>query len=130
MPWPIRYHDQEPENPQPGDMWPVPYMVEGPGAEDFRANYLSEEYFQRWYGKRPPLMVQLPNGRPFCVDSRPSAGGSGWDLTGEAPNITVHPSIAYANFSRERGYHGWLQNGVLSDDVEGRRYEQEGRATR
>lgn len=38
-----------------------------------------------------------------------------WTRTGEPPNITVSPSINYMGF-----YHGWLCEGVLSDDCEGR----------
>lgn len=118
MPWPIRYYEQEPENPQPGDMWPVPHWLEEPDL----AELLSEEYMQRWRSLRAPLKVMLPNGMRFCVDSKPTGGGSGWDVTGKPPNITVHPSINYNGFSRQHGYHGWLQNGVLSDDVDGRKF--------
>lgn len=118
MPWPIRYHEQAPDKPQPGDIWPVPSWLEDAGLKSL----LSEEYFQRWRGKRPPLVVRLPNGGEFCIDSRPTGGGSGWDVMGEPPNITVHPSIVYNKHLPGRGYHGWLQNGVLSDDLEGRTY--------
>jgi hypothetical protein len=38
-----------------------------------------------------------------------------WIRVGEPPNITVTPSINYVGF-----YHGWLRDGVLSDDCEGR----------
>ena len=118
MPWPIHYHEQEPDSPQPGDMWPVPGWLEVPGLR----NLIAPEYFQRWHGRRPPLIVRLPNGDDFCIDSKPSVGGSGWDVTGEPPNITTSPSIASNNWSREHGYHGFLTSGVLSDDVEGRTF--------
>lgn len=122
MPWTCVLHEQRPENPKPGDMWPDPEMIEGELAEYYRQNLLSEKYFRRWHSRRPPLVVRLPNGVEFCVDSRPTKGGTGWDVTGEAPSITVSPSINSNGFSREHGYHGWLQNGVLSDDVEGRKF--------
>lgn len=119
MPWTCRYHESRPKEAQPGDMWPEPEMIEGELAEYYRKHWLSEEYFQVWYGKRPPLMVTLPNGTDFCVDRRPSSGGSGWTVTGTPPHITVSPSINDAP-GKPYGYHGWLRDGVLSDDVDGR----------
>jgi hypothetical protein len=82
---------------------------------------LSPEYKRDWYGKRLPLFVMTPAG-PWCIDAVSTDGHGnnndhGWTITGEAPNVTASPSI---NF--QGGYHGWLQNGVLSDDVEGRRF--------
>lgn len=35
-----------------------------------------------------------------------------WDVTGEAPNITVSPSI---NCLERGGWHGHIQNGVITD---------------
>lgn len=98
-------------------MWPVPGWLEEPGLKSL----LSAEYFQRWHGKRPPLVVRLPNRNFFCIDMLPAKGASGWDVSGEAPNITVAPSI-YNAPGEPRAYHGWLQNGVLSDDCEGRTF--------
>jgi len=60
----------------------------------------------------------------FCVDRKPSSGSEGWDVTikgemcdGEPLYITVHPSINCVG-----SYHGWLKNGIISKDVEGRKY--------
>jgi hypothetical protein len=39
-------------------------------------------------------------------------GWNGWDVQGEAPNITVNPSI---NIPGEQGWHGWIRNGELVD---------------
>jgi hypothetical protein len=120
MSWPCRLvngptEDGPNEKMQPGDMWFTPQMVE----KGFRDGYvLSDEYKRDWQDKRSPIWVVLPSGDWFCVDSRASCGdGSGWAVTGEAPNITVSPSINLIGI-----YHGFLQNGVLSDDCEGRTY--------
>ena len=43
--------------------------------------------------------------------------GAGWTITGEPPHLTAHPSINVIG-----AYHGWLKDGVLSDDCEGRHY--------
>ena len=79
---------------------------------------LSDYYKQQNAPTRQPLWVMLPAGEegksPFCLDSG-MEGGGGWNVTGEAPNITVHPSINMIG-----QYHGWLKDGVLSDDVDGR----------
>lgn len=111
MPWQCRLHDTQPENPQPGDMWYAPAWLR-PAARDS----LSPEYFRDWADKRPPLVVYLPSGRPFCVD-RKASDGTWWAVAGEPPNITVNPSINHVG-----AYHGYLRNGVLSDDVDGRRF--------
>ena len=70
--------------------------------------------------------IVLPNGKMFHPDKR-------WTVTGILPEITLHPSImSYACRNPETGkpvagrcgkdYHGWLQNGVLSDDISGITY--------
>lgn len=82
---------------------------------------LSPEYRRDWYGKRPPLFVVTPAG-PWCVDAQSTDGhgnytGHGWTVTGTPPNLTASPSINMVGI-----YHGWLKNGVLTDDLEGRTY--------
>lgn len=85
---------------QPGAMWYGHWI----GKDD--KFFIAEEYHRDWAGKRPPLFVLLPDGTEFCVDQR-ATDGRGWTVTGEAPLITVHPSID------TQTWHGWLQNGVL-----------------
>lgn len=114
MPWQCKLidpakipHDER----KPGDMWFAPWMT--------NSTDLSRQYLRDWQGKRPPIAVITPDGYPFLIDSKYSRspiGGDGWTVTGEAPNITVSPSINRVGF-----YHGWLKNGILSDDVEGRK---------
>lgn len=112
MPWEIRYHQNRPEKPQPGDMWPAPWLLQ----EDRRCE-LSAAYFREHADRRPPLIVRLPgHAGDFCVDG--DYGGEFWTVTGDPPNITVSPSIHAPGL-----YHGWLQNGVLTDDCEGRKLE-------
>ena len=66
--------------------------------------------------------VRLPNGGLFDIHSVSSSDHKPWDVVGEAPNFTVNPSINFHPGDRQHGWHGWLQNGVLSDDCEGRTY--------
>jgi hypothetical protein len=63
--------------------------------------------------------VQLPPGgiSDQWVIEQPSSSGGHWTRTGEPPLITASPSILTPR------YHGFLQGGILTDDLEGRRYE-------
>ncbi len=96
----------------PGDMY---YDLMG------EEHFPSLEYKRDWEGKRKSLFVSLPDGVVWGIDqpASNSKNNSGWLVTGEAPNITARPSIAVHN------YHGWLTNGVLSDDLEGRTYKED-----
>lgn len=103
-----------------GAMWPWPSLNE----TDFGGytTYIGDNYRRDWEGKRAPLVVKLPDGTEFCVDERASheigkPSGSGWAVTGTAPAITVAPSINIIG-----RYHGFLQNGVITDDCEGRTF--------
>ena len=115
-----KLREQE-KQPKPGDMWFVPKMVEGDHAQFYFDHYLSNQYKKDWLGKRLPIMVCLPNGQHTCLDCfySDAKDGNGWTITGEPPSITVMPSI---NCMGTNGYHGWLKDGILSDDLEGRSY--------
>lgn len=119
MSWKITYHESRPEKPQTGDMWPAPWLIRSGEAVKF---WTSQQYDAHHAGKRPPLVVRLPDGTEFCVDSpyrseRPNPNRDGWIVTGDAPNITLQPSINIVGH-----YHGWIQNGVITDDCEGRTF--------
>lgn len=85
-----------------GAMWDVSWMDDAWGGPDGRV-----------------LCVKLPDGSEWMVDG-PAANAPGklpgWDRTGEPPLVTARPSID------SQGYHGWLTDGVLSADLEGRAY--------
>ncbi len=82
--------------------------------------FLSVHYLEEWARIRPPIIVTLPGGLQFCVDSQQVRdgvyAGGGWTVTGDLPNITVNPSIVIST------YHGWIKNGEISDDLDGRTY--------
>ena len=63
------------------------------------------------------LVVKLPGGGEWVIDGE-SQGGGYWNRTGKPPKITVRRSILASH------YHGWLTDGVLSDDLDGRRYDK------
>lgn len=99
---------------EPGDMW----------HDLYADKLLSRQYKEQHKGDRPPLFVCLPNKRVFCLDSKAenASDGGGWTVKGEPPNVTVEPSILVERGPRG-GYHGYLRDGVLTDDVEGRTYD-------
>lgn len=66
-------------------------------------------------------LLCLPNGAHWNIYGK-SADGSGWNITGNLPNITARPSINSLPNSRIKGYHGWLTDGVLSDDLSNQTY--------
>lgn len=78
------------------------------------------DYYYQHNTHRQPLFVILPDHTLFLLDGKCWKDGvkyGGWQVSGEAPNITVQPSININGF-----YHGFLQNGIISDDVEGRKF--------
>lgn len=66
--------------------------------------------------------VRLPSGGFFDIHSVSSSDRQPWNVSGEAPNFTVTPSINFHPEDRKRGWHGYITNGILSDDCEGRVY--------
>lgn len=95
--------------------------------------WLSREYMQQWFGVRPPIVVMLPVGHglyPFCVDGpwrdreTKNPEFQGWTVTGVLPYITVDPSI---DLSKSDGWHGHIENGVVKDDVTGKKFDDSGR---
>ena len=105
-----------------GAMRFAPHVLEG-GHRDYHLNhFLSDEYKEQWMESRAPLWVNLPGGEfgiPFCVDSKASdQDAKGWTVTGEPPNITVDPSINIEGY-----WHGWIKNGVITADVDGRKFD-------
>jgi hypothetical protein len=114
MAWTIKYYEKRPESVQVGDMWPAPWLVEQ-GDKKF---WVSTQYERDWEGKRPPLVVRLPGNVDFCVDQGMLKTRDGWQVTGSVPRITLSPSINVNGV-----YHGWIRDGVITDDCEGRKFQ-------
>lgn len=71
----------------------------------------------------PRWILTIPNGAHWNIYGRMSDGSPGWQISGELPNITAWPFINSHPTKLHPGWHGRLKNGVLTDDLEGRRYE-------
>lgn len=152
MSWPIRFIEM-PTNPaQDGYNLKIGdcFYYQDPGPEyDWAADALnlrwfrffckedrlSENYKQQHRATRPPILVYLPGCSLFCVDGacwssvpKPDGQGSvveyygGWTVSGTPQLLTVSPSINCVGI-----YHGFIQNGVITDDCEGRKYDETGR---
>lgn len=123
------YHYVDTRQLKCGDMW---YARGDDGQvvseERRRGMHLTAHYWAHNAG-RPPIMVLLPQRystgpglQEFCVDGQCHNGErgyyDGWTVSGTPPQITVSPSINMVG-----SYHGYLQNGVVTDDVDGRKFE-------
>lgn len=122
MPIECVWFDSLPDGPwRPGYCFPFGYQL----SEHFKAHVAST---------RPAISVCVPmrndtdwevrhpgerRGTVFCIDAHPTDKPHGaWEVTvvgdlvaGEKPDISVHPSMNAVDI-----YHGWLANGILSDD--------------
>lgn len=61
--------------------------------------------------------VMMPGGQEWIVYG-PSSDGNKWQVTGTLPNITAHPSIGIPGY-----YHGFIRDGVITEDADGRKFE-------
>jgi len=98
---------------QIGEMWYAPWLLTEDG-QPAAPDYLSTTYVEQRMGCRPPLMVRLPGGIDFCIDSRADSPGGerGWHIEGKPPNLTLSPSINVLGV-----YHGFIRGGVITDDL-------------
>lgn len=118
MPWQCRLVAADKYPKETGDMWEGEvYTDANHGGYFCDAGKLSDEYVRDRMAQRKPLLVLLPGPVVFGIDSAVSGETRGWQVSGEAPNITVSPSINCIG-----QYHGWLRGGIISDDCEGRRF--------
>jgi len=93
---------------EPGMLWDAPWYL---------------DFADPWAGPDGrSLVMRLPGGGEWAIDA-PAQNGPGWERSGEPPKITARPSILSHPSGSVRGYHGWLTDGVLSDDLEGRTYD-------
>jgi hypothetical protein len=105
MPWTCNIVTEYSHAKKPGDMWK---------AEN-----------NHWW-------VVLPNGGIHDINSV-FPDGSTWTVTGEAPKLTVTPSIRRFDISDgkggiwKKGWHGYITDGILTDDYDGRTYTEEER---
>lgn len=107
-----------------GDAWFAPHLLD-PERAFAASERLSPSYLRDRASLRAPILVALPYrggpgiGSHFCVDSvfwkNGEPYGDGWVVTGEAPLLTLSPSVNIGG-----SYHGFIQNGVIGPDLDKR----------
>jgi hypothetical protein len=132
MPWPITFRGERPADPRVGDAYFVP--------EAHVRRHVDHGYPLAWalaltkafeLAGRRPIAVVLPCGYHLCIDTAYWGGRwgenpqrVGWAVqiagpiaAGEKLDVTLSPSVNIGG-----SYHGWIQGGIISEDVEGRRF--------
>lgn len=92
----------------PGAVWRCTWM------EDIKDNPYANAWGEVW-------AVQLPCMVEFLIYGK-SQDGRGWNVSGELPRITVSPSILLQG-GKDQAYHGYIVDGVIQEDCEGRKFE-------
>lgn len=102
------------ETPKPGHWWYCTWlkMVAGRPPE-----FLSSNYVKNDMKHRDPVCIVLPGGDHWIIDQKAFNGG-GWVITGGEGKWTASPSIM------TEAYHGYLKDGILTNDTDGRTYEE------
>jgi len=95
-----------------GELYPLRVMP--PGAV-WEAPWFDHERYRGPDGKT--WCVMMPGGHEWIIYG-PSSDGKPWQVTGTLPNITVAPSIGLRGH-----YHGFIRNGVITEDADGRKFE-------
>lgn len=103
-----KWNTEDGTNKHPGDMYWADWC-------HFGENNDKCNYWDDCHDPRGHLIVVLPNGTAFdtmsiasnCCSAKQKTGHRCWTMTGEAPNITLTPSILNGN------WHGYLRNGEL-----------------
>ncbi len=99
---------------QEGDAWQVfgEALYRNAAGEllELRSAPAGAMWLSNWWPDRGPdgncWTVRLPDGHDWMIDG-PASNGGRWTRTGDAPRLTVRPSI------QSPRYHGWLTDGVL-----------------
>ncbi len=68
------------------------------------------------YPAETRLFITLPCGSAFPADGHHETADP-WTVTGEPPTLTIAPSI-----NVHGGWHGFIKNGVISDDMGGKTF--------
>jgi hypothetical protein len=92
------------------------YIVDPPFPED-REPGMMWRWGEAWWIMLPSHPLIGTPGHPGELSWRTTdiaSDGKPWEVTGEAPNLTVFPSINVINPADGSSYwHGWIRNGEL-----------------
>lgn len=133
MSWRMRKVDAEKMPKEIGDVWAIPLSRRYPDTTWDDGTVTPGETFEEVWGDRLSpqfrasgrgfvVFVTLPDKTDWCVDLISTATGQGWDVDipdGDLERLTVRPSVNIVGY-----YHGFLWNGVVGSDLEGRVYPE------
>lgn len=114
-PWQLHYQALF-QRPETGDEY-----VLRPESLPIGAMFDCPWFLPQWAGPDGRCLQVMTPGGLWVIDG-PSSSGGRWQRTGTPPLITARPSILAPR------YHGWLTDGVLTDDLDGRSYPPAGGA--
>lgn len=124
MPWRLRLIDPPPRDGFSPDLRVGDCWYEEPISDTHRLYLLAPEHA----GQRP-LIVRMPGPVHFAVYgptiSENRIGPAGWVVTGDPPAISVTPSVHCPG-----AYHGYITDGVITDDLDRRTYDEHGNQIR
>lgn len=130
--WPITFRGEQPAAAKPGDAYFVraDFVKEREDGVTVACGHALSRAFDGVKGQRRPIAVVLPTGYHLIVDTafwsshNPNPQREGWrvhlaapPVAGERLHLTLDPSVNIVG-----SYHGWIRAGVISPDVEGRRF--------
>lgn len=89
----------------------------------WHTNDLPDDYDakKRYKGDKASICVVVPGKSIWHMHHLGTDGTSKWTVEGEIPNVTAKPSINFIG-----RYHGYVDEGYVSDDYEGREFSDEG----
>jgi hypothetical protein len=122
MAWPVTFVGHGwPDRPfTVGEAWTVE-------IDDMRGlSKLSQHYRRIWADKRKPLVVMCPRAW-WCVDEAPTnSPEASWivavDIAQLVPGTLLTSLDVTPSINIDGIYHGWVRNGVITDDCEGRTF--------
>lgn len=76
---------------------------------------------QPGYVGRRGWCIVLPGKAIWRTAERESGARGHWTVSGEAPHFTIHPAVEFVSM-----YRGQIRDGVIGDDLDGRRYDAHG----
>jgi hypothetical protein len=94
------------------------YVIEHP-SEDTSVGTLTHHTGAMWRepkfdrDRREAWVIVLPN-RCGCWWTTWDSPQGMWRVTGEPPNITVHPSINAGDGPGPGNWHGWIKDGAMT----------------
>ncbi len=120
MPWPCKLVRRIDEPFFDGKSDWSAYLVDDAGT---KFTFESAPIGTMWMSG-PILNVKLPGekgGITFSPDRPSTDTGKPWLRVGTPPKVSVHPSINIVGL-----YHGWITDGIVLDDCEGRTFDDTG----